>query len=400
MFNVIDSGRAEAIGSSTSERLVKASREEPLVLMLFDLDGFKSYNDTFGHVAGDALLSRLGRKLEIAVTHEGSAYRLGGDEFCVLLPAQGELQRNVAAAAAALEERGETFTVAASCGSVLLPHEANTTDYALQLADKRMYTHKHGRPSGAGEQAHDVLVHILRAKQHGLQDHSTGVTRLAAPIGRRMGMNAEEIDELTRAAALHDIGKVGIPDAILAKPGPLDPEEWDFIRQHTLLGERILSAAPALRPIATIVRATHERWDGLGYPDGMRTTEIPLAARIIAVCDAYDAIITHRSYRPAQTPEAARQELKREAGHQFDPAVITTFLAELDRSDTDPHDDQTPPHHTHPPQRHTALANEIATHVRELLGQHDETPQQHHEQDQHSPNACVAPTSNLAAGQD
>ena len=392
-------GNRRKLTIDLGERLVNASHEEPLVLMLFDLDGFKAYNDTFGHVAGDALLSRLGRKLETAVTGKGSAYRLGGDEFCVLLPTHGDLQRNLTAAAAALQERGETFTVSASCGSVLLPHEANTTDYALQLADKRMYTHKHGRPSGAREQAHDVLINILHAKQHGLQDHSTGVTRLAAPIGRRMGMNAEQIDELTRAAALHDIGKVGIPDAILAKPGPLDPEEWDFIRQHTVLGERILSAAPALRPIATIVRATHERWDGLGYPDGIRATEIPLAARIIAVCDAYDAIITHRSYRPAQTPEAARQELTREAGHQFDPQVVTTFLAELDQSNPDPRDDETPPHHIRTPERHTVLANEIATHVRELLGHHNETSQQHHEQDQRGHNAGVPSTSSLVARQ-
>jgi diguanylate cyclase (GGDEF)-like protein len=393
-------GNRRKLALDLSEQLANASRAEPLLLMLFDLDGFKSYNDTFGHVAGDSLLSGLGHRLATAVSETGSAYRLGGDEFCVLLPARGDLQQRVKAVAAALEERGQTFTVAASCGSVLLPHEASTTDYALQLADKRMYTHKHGRRSGAREQAHDVLIHILRAKQNGLPGHSTGVTRLAAAIGRRMGMNAEELDELTRAAALHDIGKVGIPDAILAKPGPLDAQEWDFIRQHTVLGERILSAAPALRPIATIVRATHERWDGRGYPDGMRATEIPLAARIIAVCDAYDAIINHRCYRPAETPDAARQELKREAGHQFDPAVVTTFLAELDRSDQDPRDDPTPPHHALSPDRHTALATEIATHVREMLGPQEETQQQHDEQDRRSHNVALASTSDFAAQRD
>lgn len=390
-------GNRRKLTIDLSEQLTNASRAEPLVLMLFDLDGFKSYNDTFGHVAGDALLSGLGHKLATAVAGTGSAYRLGGDEFCVLLPAHGDLQHNVTAAAAALEERGETFTVAASCGAVVLPHEASTPDYALQLADKRMYTHKHGRRSGAREQAHDVLIHILRAKQNGLQDHSTGVTRLAAAIGRRMGMNAEELDELTRAAALHDIGKVGIPDAILAKPGPLDPQEWDFMRQHTVLGERILSAAPALRPIATIVRATHERWDGRGYPDGMRATEIPLAARIIAVCDAYDAIISHRCYRPAQTPEAACHELRREAGHQFDPAVVITFLAELDRADPGSHDDPAPPHHAPSPDPHTALAAEIATHVSELLRNPDETPRQHAEQDRCGHNVSLVSTSNVEA---
>jgi HD-GYP domain-containing protein (c-di-GMP phosphodiesterase class II) len=143
-------------------------------------------------------------------------------------------------------------------------------------------------------------------------------------------MSRSQLDELARAAALHDVGKVGVPETILTKPGPLDPQEWSFVRQHTLLGERILSAAPALRPVATIVRATHERWDGSGYPDGLRGEDIPLAARIVAVCDAYDAITSDRCYRPARSRSAAREELRREAAGQFDPAVVEAFLSELD----------------------------------------------------------------------
>ncbi len=305
---------------------------EPLVLMLFDLDGFKGYNDTFGHLAGDALLARLGGKLAAAVFPNGTAYRLGGDEFCVLLPARpGQLQDAIACAASALCERGETFAVKASCGAVLLPHEANTPDYALQLADERMYARKVGRPSAVREQTRDVLVRIMHAKQPGLPDHSTGVARLAVAVGRRLGMDAEQIDELARAAELHDIGKVGIPDAILSKPGTLEAEEWQLIRQHTLLGERILSAAAALRPVARIVRSSHERWDGGGYPDGLAGESIPLAARIVSVCDAYDAMVSDRCYRPALSPARARQELVREAGHQFDPHVVAIALDVLDQ---------------------------------------------------------------------
>jgi HD-GYP domain-containing protein (c-di-GMP phosphodiesterase class II) len=143
-------------------------------------------------------------------------------------------------------------------------------------------------------------------------------------------MTAEQIDELARAAELHDIGKVGLPDAILDKPGALDPDEWEFIRQHTILGERILSAAPALRPVATIVRASHERWDGRGYPDRLCGDEIPLAARIVAVCDAYEAITDDRCYREARSAEVARTELLRESGRQFDPEVVAAFLSELE----------------------------------------------------------------------
>jgi HD-GYP domain-containing protein (c-di-GMP phosphodiesterase class II) len=206
-------------------------------------------------------------------------------------------------------------------------------------------------------------------------------------------MNAEELDELARAAALHDIGKVGIPDAILAKPGPLDAEEWDFIRQHTVLGERILSAAPALRPVAGIVRATHERWDGRGYPDGLCGNDIPLAARIIAVCDAYEAIITDRCYRSAQTPEAAREELTRQASHQFDPVVVAAFLEELGRSDTERTDHEAPAHHGHPAERHMILANDVASHVQELLGGHTQT---HHSVTREIPSF----TDNLIASAD
>jgi diguanylate cyclase (GGDEF)-like protein len=321
-------GNRRRLTADLTQRLAAGS--EPLILMLFDLDGFKSYNDTFGHLAGDALLARLGGKLKASVP-DGTAYRLGGDEFCVLAPAQREeLHSVIARAARALSESGERFSVTASCGAVLLPHEATTPDYALQLADERMYSRKRSRPSAVREQTRDVLVRIMQAKQPSLPDHSTGVASLALAVGRRLGMRGEQLDELARAAELHDIGKVGIPDAILDKPDKLNAQEWEFVRQHTILGERILSAAPALRPVAKIVRASHERWDGRGYPDRLSGHEIPLAARVVAVCDAYEAITGERCYRPARSAEVAREELLREAGHQFDPAVVAAFLDELD----------------------------------------------------------------------
>jgi response regulator RpfG family c-di-GMP phosphodiesterase len=130
--------------------------------------------------------------------------------------------------------------------------------------------------------------------------------------------------------ALHDVGKVGIPDVILDKPAGLDATEWELMYQHTILGERILNAAPALRPVARIVRSTHERWDGQGYPDALRGDEIPLAARVVAVCDAYDAMTTDRAYSTAVGHDAACQELRDMAGSQFDPQVVAAFIAEID----------------------------------------------------------------------
>src|SRR5438876_2170182 len=362
-------GNRRKLQADLAERSENASESLPLVLILFDLDGFKNYNDTFGHLAGDAVLARLGTKLADAVRSHGTAYRLGGDEFCVLAGAQSsELHSLIGAAAAALEERGEKFAVGASYGAVLIPHEASTLDYALQLADQRMYARKKRRPSLAADQARDVLMRIMHARQPSLQDHSSEVAQLCLRVGRRLGMTAEELDELSRAAELPDIGKVGIPDAILEKPHGLDNAEWAFMHQHTILGERILSAAPALRPVAVLVRASHERWDGKGYPDGLSGTDIPLGARIIAACDAYEAMTTDRCYRPRRAHGAACRELRREAGCQFDPEVVEVLLDELRA--IDPRGRARRRAHAQPDTRAQA-AEEVVASLREVLARHE-----------------------------
>jgi diguanylate cyclase (GGDEF)-like protein len=357
-------GNRRKLVADLDERLIDASTSRPLVLMMFDLDGFKSYNDTFGHLAGDAILARLGAKLADAVEPYGTAYRLGGDEFCTLVAIDSdELEPVVAVATAALQERGENFAVGASWGAVLLPHEAMNLDHALQIADQRMYTRKKGRPSAALDQTRDVLLRILHAKQPSLEDHSSDVAELCLRVGRRLDMSAEELDELARAAELHDVGKVGVPDAILDKPGRLNKDEWEFMHQHTVLGERILSAVPAMRPVATIVRATHERWDGRGYPDGVSGDDIPLGARIIAACDAYDAMTSDRCYRRAIAHDDACEELRREAGRQFDGMVTDALLTELGVGEgatvADGHaDPQTP------------AAEEVMSYLRDMLARH------------------------------
>jgi two-component system, cell cycle response regulator len=148
-------------------------------------------------------------------------------------------------------------------------------------------------------------------------------------VAARLELPAEQMTVLLQAAALHDVGKVGIPEAILDKPTRLDEAEWDFVRTHTVIGERILSAAPALSHAAKIVRSTHERYDGTGYPDRLEGHRIPLASRVIAVCDAYDAMTSNRPHRPARAPEAAVAELTRHSGTQFDPAVVTALVEVL-----------------------------------------------------------------------
>jgi two-component system cell cycle response regulator len=178
-------------------------------------------------------------------------------------------------------------------------------------------------------QASDVLVQALREREPDLHDHLSGVAGHAIAVARRLGLAAEQIDEVARAAELHDIGKIAIPDEVLHKPGPLDRDEWMLMRQHTIIGARILAAAPAMRPVAAIVRSSHERWDGSGYPDGLAGERIPIGARIVAACDAYDAMRSERAYKAPLPPAAALAELRRCSGTQFDPAVVEAFAAVL-----------------------------------------------------------------------
>lgn len=314
----------------------RAKNGRPSTLAFFDLDGFKRYNDNFGHSAGDALLVRLGSALAGAIDGSGEAYRLGGDEFCVL--AAGGFTRDdalIVNAQAALAEHGAGFTITASCGVVILPEDADTVSAALNVADERMYAEKisAARSSRTSAQTvlmqQSILLQLLTEREPALHDHVCDVGVLAVALGQRFELDSEQLDELRRAAQLHDLGKLAIPDHILNKPGPLSDGEWRLMRQHTIIGERILNAAPALRPVARLVRSSHERWDGKGYPDRLAAEAIPLGSRIIAVCDAYHAMISERSYDAARTSDEALAELRRHSATQFDPKVVEALCQHL-----------------------------------------------------------------------
>jgi diguanylate cyclase (GGDEF)-like protein len=294
----------------------------PHALVLLDLNGFKTYNDSYGHGAGDMLLKQLGAALARAVDGLGDAYRLGGDEFCVLAPLRSDLDERYAAA---LATRGDGFEITAAHGAALLPDEARDAAAALALADARMYRHKNaGRPPAAHQSA-GVLLAVVAERAPGLASHINAVCELACATAEQLGVTGAELEALRHAAALHDIGKMAIPDSILDKPGPLSEDEWALIRRHTLIGERILAAAPALERSARLVRWSHERIDGTGYPDQLSGNNIPLGSRIILVADAFDAMISERSYGTARSEADALAELRRCAGTQFDPAVVAAF---------------------------------------------------------------------------
>ena len=193
------------------------------------------------------------------------------------------------------------------------------------MADQRMYANKRGGRRTSGETVHEVLLRVAAEHDGELRDHVDDVAVLAELVARELQLGDAEVLEVRRAAALHDIGKVAIPDSILRAPRALTEDEWGYMRQHTLIGERIIAAAPELAGVARIVRSSHERYDGGGYPDGLATDAIPLGARIVAVCDSYDAIVSDRAYRAGRTHEEALAELSRCAGTQFDPEVVAAF---------------------------------------------------------------------------
>lgn len=228
-----------------------------------------------------------------AVTGSGDTYRIGGHESCPLLSSDSQQrQRGLAAAAAALT---------ADC---------------------------------------EALRQILLESNPELDDHHVAVGRLAHDVAARLGIDADDLSTIKRGAELHDIGKIAIPDAILHKPGPLTDDEWQSMRRHTTIGERFLSSIPALMDEARLVRSSHERYDGHGYPDGLSAEQIPLGARIIFACDSYHAMITDRPYRTGMSHDDALTELRRHSGTQFDPSVTEALCAALTSPDS--------PHPEHP----------------------------------------------------
>jgi diguanylate cyclase (GGDEF)-like protein len=315
-------GNRRMLMRDLSTQLKSASTSRPLVLMLFDLNGFKTYNDAFGHSAGDDLLSRLGRALAAAVASKGRAYRLGGDEFCVLAAiGHEELDATTVAAAAALTEHGTGFSIDASYGSILLPAETQDVGEALRLVDQRMYVQKRSGRRSADRQSKDVLLHALYERNPGLHDQVREVSALVEAVAQRLGLSFEDTRRAVQAGELCDVGQVGIPDAILRKDGPLDEEEKAFLRNQPVISERIIAAAPALAEVARLVRSSGEHVDGTGHPDGLAGDAIPLGSRIVAACRRF-VLLTHgRGGDPAAAAEAL-QAIGRETGTRFDVQVV------------------------------------------------------------------------------
>jgi GGDEF domain-containing protein len=293
----------------------------PMWLYVFALEGLKRYDDAYGEDAGDALLGWLARRLRDAVDGRGAIYRMRGGAFAVLTSDSERMATRVRVdASTALFEVGDGFTVWSVVGEAALPRPADGAREAIELADRRSRSQRVAPDAGSrlhppGDPFADLVLDPAQSE----------VGRLARAVGVRLGMSAPELDVLKAAAQLRDVGNAAIPSSAFMHPGTLPGHEWEFIRLHTVVGERLLDGRFALPEVARVVRSSHERWDGAGYPDGLRGAEIPLAARITFVCSAFEDMCMERSHRPALSEQAALDELRRNAGTQFDPGVVAAF---------------------------------------------------------------------------
>jgi len=325
-------------------------------LIMLDLDGFKQYNDRMGHASGDRVLRSFAQALESSLRKSDTAFRYGGDEFLVILPetdanrARRVMERIRARWLKLVEAKYAPLEtpLGFSTGIAQFPENADTADGLVFLADSALYYAK--KEGGRGG---DILVSSLStipqevlgaatldqvyalaatvdAKDPYTYGHSARVADIAQKIGKATGLSEKELANLYAASLLHDVGKVGIPDATLTKTGALTAEEWVAIKKHSSEGAKIVSYVSGLGALVPVILNHHEWYDGTGYPDGLRGEEIPLAARIISVADAYDTMTTSRTYREVASHKEASEELRRCAGTQFDPELVEAFCRAMD----------------------------------------------------------------------
>jgi len=323
-------------------------------IFMLDLDNFKAYNDAYGHPAGDMLLNQIGKIVKSSVRNVDHAFRYGGDEFVVILPQTASDDAYVVAERVRgqiAEEMGKkAIAVTCSIGLASYPADGVVADELVNVADNALYYAKrtggnriylsskilpkppaNGGITGIATRSDSMsviyaLVSAVEAKDPYTYGHSKKVNTYAVSLAGVIGLSPDEVSKVSTAALLHDIGKIGIPDKVLNKKEKLSGEDWEAIKAHPRLGANIIGNMPHLVPCVNSILHHHERWDGGGYPEGLKDEEIPIEARILAIADSFDAMSSTRPYRPALPLEQVVKELRQGAGLQFDPKLVEIFI--------------------------------------------------------------------------
>jgi len=319
------------------EQIEKLSGSEflPLAIMMIDVNGLKLTNDAFGHHIGDELLKKVAKNLISCDSKGGFACRVGGDEFLMVFPNTDEkeaeylvdkLYELVSA------EKLENIVISISAGCQVRTDVSQSIRDTLIKAENHMFRKKIVESQSMRNQTVNIIMQTLNEKNEREKRHSVEVAKWAKEIGVAMGLSVQKVKEIELAGLLHDIGKIAIKEDILNKPGKLTEEEYDEIKRHPESGYHILKSVDEYSSLAQCVLEHHERFDGKGYPKGIKGSQISLIARIIAVADAFEAMIAQRPYRKSLTEEMAIEEIKKNANTQFDPEIVTAFLKIFDKS--------------------------------------------------------------------
>jgi diguanylate cyclase (GGDEF)-like protein/PAS domain S-box-containing protein len=311
-------------------------RELPISIIMGDINGLKLINDAFGHAEGDKLLVEIAKILSSCCRSEDIVARTGGDEFCILLPQTSiEVAKTICRRIYKACENYEWKTDKEILYlSISLGYAAKTDSYEhvesiLKDAEEHMYKQKLLERKSMHSSIISSIKTTMFEKSHETEEHEERLVELSKMVGRALELSDSQLNELDLLSTLHDIGKISINDNILNKSDKLTDEEWLEIRKHPEVGYRIAQASPELVPIADFILCHHERWDGKGYPQGLKGEAIPLLSRIVSVVDSFDAMTKDRPYRKAMPVAAALDEITKNAGTQFDPEIARIFVEEL-----------------------------------------------------------------------
>jgi diguanylate cyclase (GGDEF)-like protein/PAS domain S-box-containing protein len=319
------------------EELIRldTKRNLPISIAMGDVNGLKLVNDSFGHIKGDQLLKRVAYAMQKACREDDIIARLGGDEFAIILPnttdddAEKIVSRIMEYAG---EEKVEGLTISISFGHQTKLEENENINTIIRETEERMYRHKLNESSSMRNKAVTLIMSTLFEKNNREMEHSQRVSEICVKIATEMGLDKDSINRLRTVGLMHDIGKIGVNEDILNSKAILTQKEWIEVKKHSEIGYRILASSTDFADIAEDVYAHHERWDGSGYPRGLAKESISIFARIIAIADSYDAMISerpYRSYRKSMSSEEAIQEIKKNSGTQFDPKLAQIFIEKV-----------------------------------------------------------------------